>query len=109
MYRKIRGMKASDISDRLGMKEASYTKYERGETAINVDMIQQIAEILKVDPIMMLSVSPNNIIENCSHFAMNDYHNNQTNEQQNKTMLKLMENVLALNERMISILEKKEL
>jgi transcriptional regulator with XRE-family HTH domain len=107
MYRKIRGIKASDISERLGMKEATYTKYERGETAITVDMIQQVAEILKVDPIMILSVSPSNFIENCSHFAMNDYHNHHANEQQTKVMLKLMENVVALNEKIISILDKK--
>jgi transcriptional regulator with XRE-family HTH domain len=107
MYRKIRGMKASDVAERLGMKEASYTKYERGETSITVDVIQKVAEILKVDPLMMMSVSPSNFIENCSHFAMNDYHNH-ANEQQNQLMLKLMENIVALNERLITLLDKKQ-
>lgn len=107
MYRKIRGMKASDVAERLGMKEASYTKYERGETSITVDVIQKVAEILKVDPLMMMSVSPSNFIENCSHFAMNDYHNH-SNEQQTQLLVKLMENVIALNEKLMKLLESKD-
>ena len=107
MYRKIRGMKALDVAERLGIKEASYTRYERGEASITVDLIQQVAEILKVDPLMMLSVSPSNFIENCSHFAMNDYHNH-SNEQQTQMMLKLMENIVSLNERLMLLFETKE-
>lgn len=106
MYRKIRGMKAAEVAERLGLKEASYTRYERGESSITVDLIQQVAEILKVDPLMMMSVSPNNFIENCSHFAMNDYHNH-SNEQQTQLMIKLMENIVSLNDRLITLFDNK--
>lgn len=106
MYRKIRGLKASDVAERLGMKEASYTRYERGESSITVDLIQQVAEVLKVDPLMMMSVSPSNFIENCSHFAMNDYHNH-SNEQQTQLILKLMENIVALNDRLVTLFDNK--
>lgn len=111
MYRKLRGMKASDVAERLGMKESSYTRYERGEASITVDIIQQVAEVLKIDPIMILSVSPSNFIENSPNSAVGVNYNNNWhtgNEEQTKIMLKLMENVVALNERLISILEKKE-
>jgi transcriptional regulator with XRE-family HTH domain len=106
MYRKIRNMKASEVADRLGMKEASYTRYERGEASITVDLIQQVAEILKVDPITMLSVSPSNFIENCSHFAMNDYHNH-SNEQHTQLMVKLVENIGMLNDRLLNFFDTK--
>jgi transcriptional regulator with XRE-family HTH domain len=107
MYRKIRGAKANDVADRLGISESSYTRYERGEAAITVDLVQQIAEVLSVDPLMLLSVSPTNFIENCSHFAMHDYHNHQ-NEQQNQVIIKLMENVLAISEKLMAILDKQK-
>jgi transcriptional regulator with XRE-family HTH domain len=110
LYRKIRGLKASDIAERLGMKESSYTRYERGEGAITVDMVQQLAEVLNIDPLHLLSVHPNTIIENVSNSPIfSNFHTFQTtNEDQLKMMLKLMESVLALNERLISVLEKKE-
>jgi len=41
-YRKIKEVKASDIAKQLGMKEATYTKYERGETAITIDFLQKV-------------------------------------------------------------------
>jgi transcriptional regulator with XRE-family HTH domain len=111
MYRKIRGMKASDVAERLGMKEASYTRYERGEASITVDIIQQVAEVLKVDPLMMLSVSPSNFIENGSNspnsiVALHAHNCQTTNEQQTQMMLTLMENIVALNERLMAFLEK---
>lgn len=110
IYRKIKGLKALDVAEKLGMKEASYTRYERGEGAITVDLVQQVAEILSVDPLMLISVPASNFIENCNNsnsvFALHSSNCNTTNEEQSKMMLKLMENVMALNERLISVLEK---
>ena len=108
MYRKIRGMKALDVAEQLGMKEASYTRYERGEGVITVDLVQQVAEVLNVDPLMLLSVSPTNFIENSSHFALRDYYNQaNANDQQVQTMTKMLENMVALTEKLIALLDKK--
>lgn len=107
MYRKIRDIKAFDIAEQLGIKEATYTKYERGETQITIEFVQKVAEILKIDPLQILSVSPSNFIENCTHFAIHDYHNHN-NATQTKMMLKLMESVTVLNERLVQLLEKKK-
>ena len=38
-FRMLRDMKASTIAERLDLKEAAYTKYERGETAITLDVL----------------------------------------------------------------------
>jgi len=116
MYRKIRGFKASDIAERLGISESSYTRYERGETSITVDLVKQIADELKIDPVTLLSVHPGNIIDNAnspnsvviSSNSMNSSEWNTASEEQAKMMLKLMESVLALNEKLISLLNKKD-
>ena len=44
LYRKIREMKALEVADLLGMKEATYTRYERGEASITIDFIELIFE-----------------------------------------------------------------
>jgi transcriptional regulator with XRE-family HTH domain len=111
MYRKIRDIKAFDIANRLGMKEAAYTKYERGETQITIEFVQKVAEVLNIDPLQILTVSPNTILENISNssIAIQDHSTFQTsNEQQAQMMLKLMESVTVLNERLVTLLEKKE-
>ena len=114
LYRKIRGLKASDMAERLGMKESSYTRYERGESQLTVEMIQHAAETLNVDPIVLMTLSPGNFLENAcnspnSIIAIHGSNSNctTTNEEQNKMMLKLMESVLTLNERLVSLLDKK--
>jgi len=115
MFRKIRGIKAFDMADRLGMKEATYTKYERGETKITIDFVQKVAGELKVDPIELLTVSAGNYVEsgNNSPGAIlgrigGSYTYQTTNEQQNQMMLKLIESVMALNERVMRLLEEKK-
>lgn len=109
IYRKMRGMKASEVAESLGMKESTYTRYERGEAEITVNIIRQVAETLKVDPLMILSVTPSNFIENSPNSAVGSNNNwHSTNEEHTKIMLKLMENLVTLNERLISLLDKKE-
>jgi transcriptional regulator with XRE-family HTH domain len=115
LYRKIRGMKAFEIAEGLGLKEASYTRYERGEAAITVDIVQKVAEALKVDPLMLLSVSPSTFIEigqsngNNSPVGIHGYYNHQTtNDEQVQTMLKLMENVISISQKLIEFLDKNK-
>lgn len=109
LFRKLRDKKAFEVAEYIGIGEAAYTKYERGESKITVEIIQKVSEFLKIDPLQIVSVSPNNFLENISNssIAIQDNSTFQTvNEEQNKIMLKLMENVLAMNERLITLLEK---
>lgn len=115
MYRKIRGIKASDIAQRLGISESSYTRYERGETSITIDLIKQIADELRVDPVTLLSIHPSNFIDNANSpnsvvltsNSISSSELNTVNEEQTKVMLKLMESVVAISEKLIGLLDKK--
>jgi transcriptional regulator with XRE-family HTH domain len=115
MFRKVRGIKAFDMAERLGMKEATYTKYERGETKITIDFLQQVATELKVDPVQILTSSPGNYIDsgNNSPGAVlgrvgGAYTYQTTNEQQTQMMIKLIENVMAMNEKVMRLLEARK-
>lgn len=115
MYRKIRGVKASDIAERLGISESSYTRYERGETPITIELVQQISEVLHVNPYMLLSVNPNIFIEighgngNNSPIGIHGYYNHQTgNDQQTQALTKVLENMITLTERLVALLDHKK-
>jgi transcriptional regulator with XRE-family HTH domain len=107
--RKIREKKALEVAKFVGLTESAYTKYERGESKITIEIIQKVAEFLKFDPLQLLTVSPGNFIENVSNsVVLSNFKTFQTvNEKQNEMMLKLMENVMLMNERLIKLLEEK--
>ena len=62
-FRKLRHKKAWEVAEYLGMKEATYTKYERGESQITIGMVQKVAELLQVNPIRILLADPDHYIE----------------------------------------------
>ena len=111
LFRKLRDKKAFEVADYVGISEAAYTKYERGESKITIDIIQKVAEFLKVDPLQIVSVSPSNFLENIqnSSIAIQDNSTFQTyNEQQMQTMLKLMENMMTISQKLIELLDKNK-
>lgn len=111
LYRKIRGVKAAEVAERLGLKEAAYTRYERGEGAITIKMVRQIAEVLDVDPLQLISAPPQ-IAKNGSNspnaiVALNSPNCQTLNSEQLQLTLKLIESVTALNEKLVELLHKK--
>lgn len=109
LFRKLREKKAMEVADYIGIGEAAYTKYERGESKITVDIIQKVAEYLAVDPLQIVSASPNNFVENVSNSPFAIHGSVQTtSEEQSRIMLKLMESVVSINERLINLLDEKK-
>lgn len=109
-YRILKDRKAHDVADKLGMKEATYTKYERGETAITIDFVQKVATVLDINPLHILANTPGSFVENIqnSAIAIQEHSTFQTvNEQQTQMMIKLMENMVTLSDRLIKLLEEK--
>jgi transcriptional regulator with XRE-family HTH domain len=62
--RNHREIKASEIAKFVHLSPAAYTKYERGETAITINFLNQVAQFFDVDPFQLLQNSPKTIIEN---------------------------------------------
>ncbi len=111
LYRKIRGLKAVDVAQKLGIGESSYSRYERGDGALTVDLIQQIAQILNVDPLNLIAVHPSNFIENGNNspIAINgNSHYITTNEQQTQLLTELVKNVISLNEKFMAFLDERK-
>lgn len=108
-FRKIKDKKAAEIAQFIGIGETAYTKYERGESKITIDLIQKVAEFYKIDPLQLLSAAASShFVENVTNSPFAIHGTVQTtNEEQTKLMLQLMENIMSLNNRLISLLEKQ--
>ncbi|MBN7816917.1 helix-turn-helix domain-containing protein [Algoriphagus pacificus] len=110
MFRKLRDRKALEVAEFLGIKEATYTKYERGESKITVDLIQKVAEYLNVDPLHLISAQPGHVIEHLTNSPVSiNSSNNHTiiNDKQTEVMMKMMETMMQMNEAIRKILEKE--
>lgn len=47
-YRELRGLTQKEVADKLNMTHSGYSKYERGERKITVDILFEILPILKI-------------------------------------------------------------
>jgi transcriptional regulator with XRE-family HTH domain len=108
--RKIREKKAFDVAKYAGMGVAAYTKYERGESKITIDLVQKVAEFYKIDPLQLLTPTTGNFFENVTNSPIfSNFHTLQTyNLEQNQMMLKLMDSVLTLNERIAKMMNQNK-
>ncbi len=52
--RKHKGLSQNDMAVRLNIEQATYCKIENGATALLADMMVQIAEVLKLNPLEIL-------------------------------------------------------
>ncbi|SMD44442.1 Helix-turn-helix [Aquiflexum balticum DSM 16537] len=109
-FRKLRDRKAMEVAEYLGIKEAAYTKYERGESKITIELIQKVAEFLNVDPLQIVSANPGHVIEHLTNSPFSISGNvkaNYADKNQTEVMLKMMETMMQMNEAIKRILESK--
>lgn len=109
-FRKLRDRKAIELAEHLGLKEAAYTKYERGESQITIDFVQKVAEYLNVDPLQIVSAQPGYVIENLTQSNVTfggRIKANYADETQGEVMMKMMETMMQMNEAIRKILEGK--
>lgn len=108
--RKIRDKKSGEVAKFLGLGDAAYTKYERGESKITVDIIQKVAEFYKIDPLQLLSASTGNVFENVTNSPIfSNFQTFQTvSEEQNRMMMKLMESVMQLNQKLMELIDENK-
>ena len=108
--RKLKEIKAATMAVQLKMKEATYTKYERGETAITLEFIQKVAEVLQLNPIWLLTSDINNILN--EYQERGTLKNDQAPYQnsaaiQNQKLNELLESVVEMNRTLVYMLKKR--
>jgi len=114
-FRKIKDKKASEVADFIGISEAAYTKYERGETQITIDFIQKVSECLKVDPVAIITSTPGNFVENGNNSPNAISINNSSiggdaklvDDKQTALITKLIETQIDMNKEILAMLKNK--
>lgn len=78
-FREDKNLTQADIAEKLGMSVTGYAKLERGESQIRVDRLEQIAQILDVEPNELMYADTNGVIvfnnsndnfSNSTHFSL---------------------------------------
>jgi transcriptional regulator with XRE-family HTH domain len=114
MHRKLHGLKAADMARFIGISEAAYLKLEKGTSEININTVQKIGEKMNVDPLTLLSQRTGNFIGGIHHSPFGGIGNyvggdfQMQDEKQTQLMIKLMENMLVVSERLIALMKKLE-
>jgi len=62
----LRNYSQEYLADRLGISQVSYSRIEKGQTKLDLERMQQIAAVLEVDPMMLLSFDESFVFNNCT-------------------------------------------
>jgi hypothetical protein len=101
------------MAEQLGMNESNFTRHERGESRMTLDFVRNVAKILEIDALTLITIPPSGIINNRGPIAgvgnATTTENLQSSDaQQVQLLTRLAESVIALNERITSILASKQ-
>lgn len=111
-YRKQQGVDVDLMGDYVGLSKEVYLQYEKGELDFSIRLVQKIGEVLKVDPLLLLSSRPGQFVGGIHHSPFGGIGNyvggnfQMQDERQTQLMLQLMENMLKLSEGMIEVMGK---
>ncbi|WP_215225020.1 helix-turn-helix domain-containing protein [Echinicola shivajiensis] len=100
-FRKLRNLKALEVAEHLGMSEANYTKYERGENKITIEIIKQFSQCVKVNPIHILTIQPGHIID---FFYGLENKNNLMDKNQIESLIHILKELKESNDSLKDIL-----
>jgi transcriptional regulator with XRE-family HTH domain len=110
LIRKMQGLKAYEIAEKLGITESAYSRYERGEGALSISQLRRIADALNSDPIKLLSVNLQNYFSTENHLLNSNSDNNfqSITEEQNHKILTLIAKVSQICDATLNSLVKGE-
>lgn len=74
--RQLKGYSQEDIAEKLGMSVKGYSDIERGKTNLQMNRLEEIAQILGVDTLELLSFGEKNVFcQNIQTVKNNDQNN----------------------------------
>jgi len=64
--RELKNFTQEYMANQLGLSTRAYSKIETGETQLTINRLNEISEILGIDPIEILGFDHENIFNNCT-------------------------------------------
>jgi len=111
--REIKGIKQESVAKQLGITTNGYGKIERGESAINIDRLEQIATILGISAMDIMQFDESIIfnINTMSNSAPNGVVNNYSITTEERDLLlaqiKSLNEIVERQNKLIDLLMKK--
>ncbi len=95
--REIKGLKQENVAQKLGLTTNGYGKIERGESQINLERLNQIAEVFDVSPNDILDFNEHTVynFENMNNSAPNGTVNNYSSSEDERQLF--LNQITALN------------
>ncbi len=63
--RELKNISQDHVAANLGLTTRAYSKIETGETQLTINRLNEISEILKIDPIEILGFDDKQVFNNC--------------------------------------------
>ena len=80
--RELRNYSQEYIAERLGISQVSYSRVETGQTKMDLNRLQDIAKVLDIDPIFLLTFDDSVIFNNCNQCGKTVHNYNALSEEQ---------------------------
>ena len=84
LFRELNQWSQEEMAERMNMSVTGYAKIERGETNLSLHKLKQIAAVLQIDLIDLVSPNDNGVIlvggENNQNHFRNNYYGSQSAE-----------------------------
>ena len=121
LFRELNQWSQEEMAERMNMSVAGYAKIERGETNISLHKLKQIASVLQIDLLDLVSTHDSGVIlvggENNQNHFRNNYYGNQAAEleveklklelKHKDELLKQRENELETLRDIVNLLKQK--
>jgi len=84
--REIRNYSQEYMAEKLGISQEAYSRLETGKTKMDLQRMNNIASILEIDPIILLSFDEGTVFNNCIQSGTNVTNYNGFSEEKQAAM-----------------------
>jgi len=99
--REFRNYSQEYMAEHLGISQVSYSRIENGQTKLDIQRMEQIANILEVDPMLLFNFDENLVLNNCTvsqGLNNNTYYNYSLAETERNALLQHIQKLEKENE-----------
>ncbi|MBX3101666.1 MAG: helix-turn-helix transcriptional regulator [Bacteroidetes bacterium] len=109
MVRELRGYSQEYMADRMGISQTSYSRLESEATDLTLSRLDQVANVLEINPMDLLAMEEKFIFQNNTNCGIAAYNHGSFTMNDIKSLedkIKQLENRLTLQEELLAIYRK---
>lgn len=80
--RELRNYSQEHMAEKLGISQVSYSRVESGQTKMDLKRLHDIAKVLEIDPVFLLTFDDSFIFNNCNQCGKTVHNYNAASEEE---------------------------